>query len=257
MSNNIFNVDADQTKDGIKTNAVPKTWFDAGNIPDWITPVIDEKLIELFGEVDAAPTANTVLGRLKELETSLASVDGKDFATETKLEAVRLLVETLSNVDFATETTLAALESKDYATETTLDARLSNLETKMDTLNNKIDAVNTNIDDSQDGDGNINVSQNGRNDALQQLPITGTKTITSTAAELFAGVSRLSARNQMYIRNKHESIAIRIGDSDITDVKGRRILPNDEVKIGFDPVEEIPLYAISEYGDVKVEVFEA
>jgi hypothetical protein len=97
----------------------------------------------------------------------------------------------------------------------------------------------------------------GRNDALFQNPKTGTKTVTSTAAEMFADSSRYSGRTVMYIRNNHESIAIRVGGSDITDIKGRRILPQSEEKIEFDPDSDIPLYAISEFGDVEVEVFEA
>lgn len=107
------------------------------------------------------------------------------------------------------------------------------------------------------GAGGFVVTQIGRNDALFQNPKSGTKTVTSTAAEIFADSSRYSGRTIMYIRNTHDSIAIRIGASDITDSKGRRILPNTEEKIEFDPQSDIPLYAISEYGDVKVEVFEA
>lgn len=102
-----------------------------------------------------------------------------------------------------------------------------------------------------------NVKQYGRNDALFQNPKTGTKTVTSTAAEMFADSSRYSGRTVMYIRNNHESIAIRVGGSNITDIKGRRILPQSEEKIEFDPDSDIPLYAISEFGDVEVEVFEA
>ena len=117
--------------------------------------------------------------------------------------------------------------------------RIAELENKLDTIIN---------------DG---VTQKGSNLALSQTPKTGTKTVTSTAAEIFADTSRLSGRSVMYIRNTHDSIAIRIGASNITDLKGRRILPKKKKKIKFDPQSDIALYAISEYGDVKVEVFEA
>jgi hypothetical protein len=103
----------------------------------------------------------------------------------------------------------------------------------------------------------VPVQQSGSKMALSQTPKTGTKTVTSTAAEIFADTSRLSGRSMMYIRNTHDSIAIRIGASNITDVKGRRILPNSEGKIELDPQSDIPLYGISEFGDVEVEVFEA
>lgn len=53
-------------------------------------------------------------------------------ATEAKLEAVRALVQSISNEDFATEATLSAigvlltsLEAKDFATEATLDSLLT------------------------------------------------------------------------------------------------------------------------------------
>ena len=89
--------------------------------------------------------------------TKLDTLIAKDFATETKLEAVRALLE--------------LVEGKDFATETTLDNRLSSLETKIDTLLN-----------SQDVDDNIKVSQNGS--ILAKDPTTGDyKELTATQDE--------------------------------------------------------------------------
>lgn len=135
------------------------------------------------GEVSATPTANTLLGRLKDVddalasllaelqlkadlsetqpvsaaslplptgaatEATLASIDGKDFATQTTLAA--LLTELQAKADLsetqpvsaaslplptgaATETTLALLEGKDFATQTTLAALLTELQLKAD-----------------------------------------------------------------------------------------------------------------------------
>jgi hypothetical protein len=127
--------------------------------------------------------------------------------------------------------------------------RMAQLEAKLDSINDWIDGT--------DSTSAPNITQSGSNMALSATPETGTKTITSTAAEIFAGTSRKSERSMMYIRNTHDSIAIRIGASDITDIKGRRILPNSEEKIEFDPQSDVPLYAISEFGDIEVEVFEA
>ena len=39
MANNKFSIDADESKDGVKTIAAPRTWLDAGNKPDWVQPV--------------------------------------------------------------------------------------------------------------------------------------------------------------------------------------------------------------------------
>lgn len=62
-------------------------------------------------------------------ETTLASLEGKDFATETTLAAAAADIALIEGKDFATETTLAAaaaslasIEAEDFATETTLAA---------------------------------------------------------------------------------------------------------------------------------------
>ncbi len=94
--------------------------------------------------------------KLEQVRGLLATIDGKDFATQTtlnslltafnaedfasddKLEAVRLLLQTLSSKDFATQTTLNALltafNGEDFATQTTLAqvlAKLTKLETDL------------------------------------------------------------------------------------------------------------------------------
>ena len=56
-----------------------------------------------------------------------------DFATETTLEASRVLLDSLDTKDFATETTLSLLEQKDFATENTLAL----LEAKLNSLGQK------------------------------------------------------------------------------------------------------------------------
>ena len=105
MANQIFNLDADETNDGIKISAVPKDWLESGNIPGWITPVIDQALLELIGEIDAAPTANTVLGRLKELETKLDKMLDPEEEFLSKLETIA--VNTNSATDITNPDTLS------------------------------------------------------------------------------------------------------------------------------------------------------
>lgn len=39
MANNKFSIDADESKDGVKMIAAPRTWLDSGNMPDWVVPV--------------------------------------------------------------------------------------------------------------------------------------------------------------------------------------------------------------------------
>ena len=39
MANNKFSIDADESNDGVKMIAAPRTWLNAGNMPDWVVPV--------------------------------------------------------------------------------------------------------------------------------------------------------------------------------------------------------------------------
>ena len=111
--------------------------------PDGTTPlsVVDSKLgvrtteLEtLIGEVQAAPTPNTMLARLKELETYLSTISQKDYATQATLSALNTA---FGNEDFSSEITLASVL------------------TKLTELDNKIDAI-SNAD-------NMNVTQSGSN----------------------------------------------------------------------------------------------
>lgn len=98
-----------------------------------------------IGEVSATPTANTVLGRLKDIDDSIASLSGTDFATETTLASLEAKAATETKQDnqitelqaINTEldgqsTTLTSLDGKDFATQTTLAALLTELQAKAD-----------------------------------------------------------------------------------------------------------------------------
>ncbi|MCF8012713.1 MAG: hypothetical protein K9L56_15710, partial [Clostridiales bacterium] len=39
MTNRKFPLDADETNDGVKIVAAPRTWLEDGNLPDWVVPV--------------------------------------------------------------------------------------------------------------------------------------------------------------------------------------------------------------------------
>lgn len=82
---------------------------------------------------------DSIVTELQSANSSLTSLDGKDFATETTLAA-------LNSNDFATETTLSNISSRDFATETTLSnisSRDFATETSLSNLNSKVVAVNT------------------------------------------------------------------------------------------------------------------
>lgn len=110
--------------------------FDAIALDVTLQAVRDE-----IGSISATPTTNTLQDRLKGLQTTITSLNGKDFATQTTLAAAKTVLDniltevtSLDGKDFATQTTLAGvltsvdglegllttLIGKDFATETTL-----------------------------------------------------------------------------------------------------------------------------------------
>ena len=153
-------------------------------------------------------------------------------ATEEKLEQARVLLNTISTKDFATQTTLAAVLAK-----------LEQLETE-------IQAVKAN---QVSGDQKVTLSGTK---VVESAPVTGIKTVTSTVAEVFAGSSRKANRSKLVIRNLHQAVAIRIGGSGITDTIGQSLEPGASVEIDFSPSTTVPIYAVSTAGNVSVEVLE-
>lgn len=87
-------------------------------------------------------------------------------------------------------------------------------------------------------------------------PITGVTTVIATAAEIFAGASRLSGRHKMLIKNEDPVLRIRIGGISVTQQNGFPLEPGAVFEIDFDPDVETPIYCISEGVQVKVAVME-
>ena len=93
-------------------------------------------------------------------------------------------------------------------------------------------------------DAGVSVSINGNNATIKSAPVTGAKTITTTAAELFAGASRLANRYQMTIQNVDTQI-IYIGAAGVTVENGFPLLPGDSITLNFKADVATPIYAIS------------
>lgn len=146
------------------------------------------------------------------------SLDTKDYSTETTLAALKAVVDTIS--------TTAA----ERATEATAQAILARL------------------------DQELPVSINGKNDTIKSAPVTGAKTITSTAAEVFAGASRLANRYQMVIQNV-DTLIIYIGPAGVTTAGGFPLLPGDSITFSFKADVATPIYAVST-GSCAVRVVE-
>jgi|LSQX01.1.fsa_nt_gb hypothetical protein len=98
------------------------------------------------------------------------------------------------------------------------------------------------------------VSINGNNATIKSAPVTGAKTITTTAAEIFAGASRLANRYQMTIQNVG-TLIIYIGAAGVTADNGFPLLPGDSITLSFKPDVATPIYAIST-GSCAVRVVE-
>lgn len=94
-------------------------------------------------------------------------------------------------------------------------------------------------------------------DTVTNTPVTGVKTITATAAAVFAGASVLASRKQLGIRNDDTVNRIRIGPSGVTQQNGYPVEPGASAEFRFDAATANAIYAISEGAAITVEVWEA
>jgi hypothetical protein len=99
------------------------------------------------------------------------------------------------------------------------------------------------------------VQLSGTNLALHQTIVTGAKTIVSTAAEIFAGASRLDNRHAMVVTNTGADI-VYIGDSGVTASNGFPLFPQDTLRIEFDPTSSVGVFACTSGTNVQVRVVE-
>lgn len=95
-----------------------------------------------------------------------------------------------------------------------------------------------------EADQPLPVSLYGNNATIKSAPVTGAKTITATAAEIFAGASRLANRYQMTIQNVG-TLIIYIGAAGVTAANGFPLLPGDSITLNFKADVATPIYAIS------------
>ena len=77
---------------------------------------------------------------------------------------------------------------------------------------------------------------------------TGTKTVTATAAALFAGATELTGRTFLYARNLDDIMSCKIN--------GRTVEPGEEIKLRFSGVGTQTILAQSNGRAVQVEVQE-
>jgi len=208
--------------------------------------------------ISTAVAARATEATLAQIKTALDALDGK-VATDAKLEAARALLASLDGKDYATQTTLAAVLAKlaDLATAAKQDdakAVLDAIKTSAAAAATEatLAAVKTALTD-----GSQKVQLSGSKVRIASAPATGVKTVTGTAAEVFAGTSRKPGRSRLEIANRHPALAIRVGPAGVTDTTGRSVGPLATLALDMDPMSDVPIYAVSEAGALTVEVFEA
>ena len=197
-------------------------------------------LAQVLAKLSNDPATATNQQAAKAVLDALAS---KDYATASKQDAAKAVLDAISTAvaQRATETTLAAILTKlaDLATEDTLD----DVKTAAESLAELIDS------------GALKTTLKGSNLALRQTIATGSKTVISTAAEIFAGASRLNNRHAMLVTNTGADI-VYIGAVGVTTSNGFPIFPQDTLRIEFDPTSSVGVFACTSGTNVQVRVVE-
>lgn len=231
--------------------------------PQYFDPVLDEYGY-LYGSNGAtrhiiygangepiSTTGNKLAVRATEMETTLGTLltkTGFDAKVDLALSALRDALRGTGNkslTDLATtQAALAAVigEAAAAPTANTILARLKSLE-------DKIDAITT-------GTTPAVTQLTGSIETVNDNPVTGIKTVTAIAAEIFAGGSAKTNRRKLIVKNEDQSLRLRIGKSDVTQQNGYPVEPGATVEFQFDPNMAVPIYAISEGANLEVAVME-
>lgn len=187
---------------------------------DFATEAKQDTMITALGSVNSELDAQTAL--LTTIDSTLSSIDGKDFSTAAKQDAQTALLTTI-------DASLDAIEAVDFATETTL----SGIKTKTDGLNFA-----------------------GQKLMVVDAPNAGFKasaaTVTGVAAELAA--TPLSGRVRIMIQNLG-SKAIYLGfDNTVSASNGLRVSPGAFLEMPFGA--SLDLWAVSESGSQDIRIVE-
>lgn len=94
------------------------------------------------------------------------------------------------------------------------------------------------------------------NSVTTSAPVVGTKTITATAAEVFAGASAKANRRRLVIKNEDPVPRLRVGPASVTQQTGFPVEPGAAVEFIFDPTVPVAIYGISEGASLNVAVIE-
>ena len=104
--------------------------------------------------------------------------------------------------------------------------------------------------------GELITTLSGSIESLTTDPVTGIKTVTATAAEIFAGSSAKANRRKLVVKNEDKILRFRIGADSVTQQNGFPVEPGAIVEIQFDPGTAVAIYGISEGASLSVAVME-
>jgi hypothetical protein len=202
--------------------SVTESSLPAGAATDVEIQTLQEKVDALNTKIDAVmdgttPAKTELTGSNVAYDSTHDAIKTVNARLEEKLEAVRVLLNALAGEDFATQTTLAqilgkmiaapateakqdviaghvdgvetlltALKEKDFATQATLATVLERLQ-----------AVEGKIDGITDGTAPAKTELTGSIATTISSPETGIKTVTATAAEVFAGATKKANRRKL------------------------------------------------------------
>ena len=130
------------------------------------------------------------------------------------------------------------------------DAKLEQVKSELELVKSELQTIKAN---QLSGDQKVRLK--GSNLALRQTIVTGSKTVVSTAAEIFAGASRLDNRHAMVITNTGADI-VYIGAVGVTTSNGFPIFQQDTLRIEFDPTSSVGVFACTSGPNVQARVVE-
>ena len=203
-------------------------------------------------------------------QASLASILAKNDIALSALVTALLGTGSKTLTDLATVLASAATATK----QDTLAGKIDTLDTVIDAIllqlgttgiKKIIDALpaGTNllgkvgIDQTTPGTTNKVVAElSGSITSVASAPTTGTKTVTATASEIFAGSSVKTSRRKLIIRNEDPALRMRVGPSSVNQQNGYPIEPGATLEIQFDPATAVAIYAISEGAALNAAVME-
>jgi len=223
-------------------------------IPQYFNPTTDvyEPLlgrnganrVELYGP-DGTPigtTAGKLNVRASEIESILTTIQGYVDGLEAALGEVQATPTTYTVLARLKDLSDRLGEVSSTPTANTLLARLKSLEDKIDAITSGATPATARL--------------TGSIETINTNPVVGVKTVTATAASIFAGGSVKSNRRKLILRNEDPVLRFRIGPSTVTQQNGFPVEPGAVVIIPFDPAVIVPIYAISEGASLQVSVME-